>query len=208
MSANIAVIYSGAGLSGVAQAIAGAAQSLSARVRVLRVPEGQGPTDHREATTGDLEWADGIAFGTPFDADGPSPELMRFLEQTEPLGQGDKLYDKVITTFTDEPERFAPNVVVHPIWDLLYQWGAVIVGPRAFELALDAHDRGGDTGGEPGGASLDAPGGVPNDDPGDHSGEDAMPGPRLRTARYRGRRLATLASLMAAERARRLRLEL
>ena len=89
------------------------------------------------------------------------------------------------------------------------------MGPRAFELALDARERGGDAGDDPGGAgddpggaSLDAPGGDPGDDPGDHSREDALLGPRLRTARYRGRRLATLASLMAAERARRLRLEL
>jgi hypothetical protein len=36
----------------------------------------------------------------------------------------------------------------------------------------------------------------------------SLPGPRLRTAHYRGRRLAALAAVLAAERARRARLEL
>jgi NAD(P)H dehydrogenase (quinone) len=185
VSANIAVIYSSAGLCEVAQAIADAAGSMSARVRLLRVPGGEGPSDHPEALLDDLEWADGIAFGTPVGGDRPSPVLMSFLERMEPVGRADKLYDKVVTTFTDEPERFAPDPVVHPIWDPLYQWGAVIVGPRAFELALDARSR-----------------------PGDEAGQGALPGPRLRTARYRGRRLATLAGVLAADRTRRLRLEL
>src|SRR5438477_7519458 len=129
MSANIVVIYSGAELGEVARAIADAAGSLSARVRVLRVPASDGPDDgpstgpgdrasdvpndgtgeHRPATLDDLEWADGIAFGTPFEADRPAAHLMRFIARVQPLGQSDKLYDKVVTTFTDQPERLAPN---------------------------------------------------------------------------------------------------
>jgi NAD(P)H dehydrogenase (quinone) len=185
VTANIAVIYSGAAVCEVAQALAEAAGQLSATVRLLRVPKGDEAGEHPEAALGDLEWADGIAFGTPVGAGRPSAALMRFLERAEPLGRDDKLYDKVVTTFTDEPERFAPDPIVHPIWDALYQWGAVIVGPRAYELALDARARRDD-------ASV--PGG--------------LAGPRLRTARYRGRRLATLAGVLAADRARRMRLEL
>jgi multimeric flavodoxin WrbA len=183
MSANIAVIYSGARLREVAQAVATAAAELSTRVRLLRVPGSEG--NDPEAGTTDLEWADGIAIGTPAGANAPSPELMRFLDQAEPLSQRDRLYDKVITTFTDEPERFAPEPVIHPVWDALYRWGAVIVGPRASELELDARPQRTD---EARGTGLS--------------------GPRLRTAQYRGRRLAELAALIAAEHSRRSRLEL
>jgi NAD(P)H dehydrogenase (quinone) len=183
MSANIAVIYGGAGLRTVAEALAQAAAEQSARVRVVRVPGTDG--EHPESTLADLEWANGIALGTPLQPGAPTPELMSFLQQAEPLSQRDKLYDKVITTFTEEPERFAPESVIHPIWDILYRWGAVIVGPRASELALDARPQ-----------------------PKDAADTTALTGPRLRTAQYRGRRLAGLATLIAAEHSRRSRLEL
>jgi NAD(P)H dehydrogenase (quinone) len=183
MSANVAVIYSAAGLRGVAEAMAEAAAEQSARVRLLRTPGSDG--DDPEASPADLEWADGIALGTPAGPAVPSPELMSFLQQAAPLSQSDKLYDKVITAFTDEPEHFALESVIYPIWDAIYRWGAVIVGPRAVELELDARPHEGDT---PGLAGLSAP--------------------RYRTAQYRGRRLAELAGLMAAERSRRERLEL
>jgi hypothetical protein len=91
----------------------------------------------------------------------------------------------VVSAFTDEPERFAPDAVVHPIYHALYNWGAVIVGPRAFELAFDAKPR-----------------------PQDPESTDTLSGPRLRTANYRGRRLAALAGVLATERSRRERLEL
>jgi hypothetical protein len=87
--------------------------------------------------------------------------------------------------FTDEPEHFAPDSVLHPIYDELYQWGAVIVGPSAFELALDARP-------------TDS---VP-------SSSSTLPVARLRTARYRAARLTRLAGVLADERHRRERLEL
>jgi NAD(P)H dehydrogenase (quinone) len=183
MSANIAVIYNGVGLREVAEAIAAAAAELSARVRLLRVPESDG--EHPEAAPADLEWADGIALGTPARLGYPAPELIRFLDLAEPLSRRDKLYDKVITTFTEEPERFAPESVTHPIWDALYRWGAVIVGPRASELELDARPQ-----------------------RTDEELATGLAGPRLRTAQYRGRRLAELAGLIAAEHSRRSQLEL
>jgi hypothetical protein len=110
---------------------------------------------------------------------------MSFIESTEPLWSSAKLFDKVVSTFTDEPEHFAPDEIVHPIYEALYQWGAVIIGPRAFELAFDARPR--------------------RDDP-ERTG--LLSGPRLRTAHYRGRRLAALAGVLTAERARRAQLEL
>ena len=87
--------------------------------------------------------------------------------------------------FTDEPERFAPDSVLHPIYDALYKWGAVIIGPRAFELALDAR------------ATDSAP-----------TPSSSLPVARLRTARYRAARLTRLAGVLADERHRRERLEL
>lgn len=46
----------------------------------------------------------------------------------------DRLHDKTVTVFTDEPEQFAPDSVLHPIYDALYQQGAVVLGPRALDL--------------------------------------------------------------------------
>jgi NAD(P)H dehydrogenase (quinone) len=187
MRGNIAVIYAGE-LAGVADTFGEAAAHMAARVRVLRVGGGEG--DERagggsRAGLGDLEWADGIAFGTPIGDGAPAALLMRFIASTEPLWSSGRLYDKAVTVFTDEPEHFAPDSVLHPIYDALYQWGAVIIGPRAFELARDAHP-------------TDA---VP-------SPSSALPAARLRTARYRAARLARLAGVLADERHRRERLEL
>lgn len=64
---NIVVMYCG-DLHDVAEAFGEAAEHLSARVRVLRVPgeesEERGGA-HPDVGFGDLEWADGIAVGTP-----------------------------------------------------------------------------------------------------------------------------------------------
>lgn len=187
MSGNIAVIYAG-DLAGMAETFGEAAAHLAARVRLLCVAGDQ--SDERaggdpRADLGDLEWADGIAFGTPIGDGAPAPILMRFIASTEPLWSSGRLYDKAVTVFTDEPEHFAPDSVLHPIYDALYQWGAVIIGPRAFELALDAH------------ASDSVPGRT-----------SPLPAARLRTARYRAARLARLAGVLADERHRRERLEL
>lgn len=186
MSANVAIIYSGADLRAVAEAFAEGARQASTDVRLLRVPGGElGSRAHPDASFGELEWADGIAFGTPISTGRPAAELMGFLESTEPLWSSGKLFDKAVSVFTDEPERFAPDAVVQPLYEALYHWGAVIIGPRGFELAFDAR-------------ALER----------DSQREGSLSGPRWRTAHYRGRRLAALASTLAGERARRMRLEL
>ena len=186
MSANVAITYSGADLRDVAEAFAEGAQEITATVRVRRVPGADvGARAHQEATFGDLEWADGIAFGTPIGLGRPAAELMGFLESTEPLWNSGRLTEKAVSVFTDEPEHFAPDAVVQPLYDALYHWGAVIIGPRAFELQFGAHP-----------AERDS------------EREGSLSGPRWRTAHYRGRRLAALASTLASERARRLSLEL
>lgn len=184
MSANIAVIYAG-DLTEVAQAFGQAAGRLARRVRLLRVGEADGNGNgrgDRTAVLGDLEWADGIAFGTPVGDGDPSPALMRFVRSTAPLWSSGRLYDKAVTVFTDEPEHMAPDSVLHPIYDALYRWGAVIVGPRAFELELDERPLG------------------------PVAKRSSLSAPRLRTAQYRAARLARLAGVLADERQRKERL--
>jgi len=110
---------------------------------------------------------------------------MDFIKDTEPRWSSGTLFDKVVTVFTDEPEHFAADSVVHPIYEALYYWGAVIVGPRARDLAI---------GSQPGRKGRETDG--------------TVSAPRLRTARHRGRRLAVLAGVLRAERARHERLEL
>ena len=182
MSANIVVIYSGA-LRDVAERFGEAAEHLSACVRVLWVPgdeRSEGGSAHPDARFGDLEWADGIAFGTLVGDGHPAAALMGFIEATEPLWNSGWLHDKVVTVFTDEPDHFAPDSVLHSIYDALYHWGAVIVGPRAFELASDAQRRHGvSESGRPLSAS------------------------RLKSAQYRARRVARIAGVLADERERR-----
>jgi len=187
VSANIAIIYSGH-LREVAAAFGEAAEHLSARVRLLRVSGAENDDSsgaYREANFNDLRWADGIAFGTPVGDGHPAAALMAFIEGAEPLWSSGMLDDKVVTIFTDSPEHFAPDSVLHPIYDALYHWGAVIVGPRAFELEFDAQ-RGHEVSESAGSLSAS----------------------RLKGAQYRARRLARIAGLLADERAQRERLEL
>lgn len=187
MSANIAVIYNGE-LREVAAAFGEAAEHLSARVRLLRVSGGKSDDEsgtYRDANFNDLDWADGIAFGTPVGNGQPAAALMGFIEGTEPLWSSGMLYDKVVTVFTDDPEHFAPDSVLHPIYDALYHWGAVIVGPRAFDLSSDAQ----------GGSGVSESGGP-------------LSAARLKGAQYRARRLARIAGILADDRARHERLQL
>jgi NAD(P)H dehydrogenase (quinone) len=181
MSGNIAITYS-TGTDAVAQAFGDAAASLAAQVRILWVPDDEDHErrgSHPTASYDDVRWADGIAFGTPIGDGRPAGALMRFIEGMEPLWSSGWLNDKVVTVFTDRPEQIAPDSVLHPIYDVLYRWGAVIVGPRAIELALDAR---------PGRSALEYP--------------SLLPAARLRTAQYRAARLARLAGVLADERHR------
>jgi NAD(P)H dehydrogenase (quinone) len=190
VSGNIAVIYAG-DLEPVAEAFSEAARHLAARVRLLRLAASDTAAEgapRERAALRDLEWADGIAFGTPIGDGHPARELMRFIESTGRRwshGRLGAMYDKVVTVFTDEPEHMAPDSVLHPIYDALYAWGAVIVGPRGFELELDA---------------------APGDDV--VEGSSPLSASRLRSARHRAFRLARLAGVLAEDHARRGRLQL
>lgn len=187
MSANVAVIYAG-DLGAVAEAFGEAAKRLSAQVRLLTLVNGEHGGNgaiHTRAGLRDLQWADGIAFGTPVGDGAPAPALMSFIEGSEPLWSSGTLYEKAVTVFTDEPEHSAPDTVLHPVYDALYRWGAVIVGPRGFELGLQAPP-----------------------DPLPEARRCVLSGSRLRTAQYRARRLTRVAAVLASDRVRLERLEM
>ena len=57
---------------------------------------GEEPT----ATLADLEWADGIAFGTPTRSGNAAAQLKMFLDEAEELWEQGKLINKVVTAFT------------------------------------------------------------------------------------------------------------
>jgi multimeric flavodoxin WrbA len=162
VSASILIAYSG-DLEEVAEAFAEGARPHSGQIRIAELDVLV--RDEGKAGVRELERSDAVALGTPGDAGAPAAEVMRLLELTEPLWASGRLHDKVVTVFTDRPQLPARDAVIFPIYSALYHWGAVVVGPRDFEL--------------PGGATSDA---------------------RLSAARYRGRRLARLAGVLAAER--------
>jgi NAD(P)H dehydrogenase (quinone) len=188
MSGNIAVIYCDSGdVFAVAEAFAYEAAEIASEVRLLRLPGGESEPAQEaypRPELGDLGWAHGIGFGTPTGDGTPAPELMRFIESARPLWCSGTLSDKATTVFTDEPERMAPESLLHPIYDALYRWGAMIVGPREFEL------------------DHEAPPDVPSDDP------SRLGAVRLSAARYRAFRLARVAGELADDHLRRPRLEL
>jgi NAD(P)H dehydrogenase (quinone) len=188
MSGNVAVIYCDSGdMFAVAEAFAHEAAEIASEVRLLQILRGESAarqSAYPYPELRDLQWADGIGFGTPTGDGAPAPELMRFIETTEALWSSGALSDKATTVFTDEPERMAPESLLHPVYDTLYKWGAMIVGPREFEL-------------EP-----EAPAGVPSDNP------SSLSAARLSAARYRAFRLARVAAELADDHVRRSRLKL
>jgi multimeric flavodoxin WrbA len=188
MSGNIAVIYCDSeDLLAVAVAFADQAAGIASEVRLLQLSTDErapSQSTHPHPQLRDLAWADGIGFGTPTGDGAPAPELMRFIESTKPLWSSGTLSDKATTVFTDEPEQMAPESLLHPIYDTLYNWGAMIIGPREFELDHEARPD------------------APSDNP------SLLSAARLSAARYRAFRLARVAGELADDHVRRSRLEL
>jgi multimeric flavodoxin WrbA len=187
VSGNIAVIYCDSrDLVAVAEAFAYRATEIASDVRLLQLPTVEAAiaeSAHPHPQLRDLEWADGIGFGTPTSDCAPAPQLMNFIESTQPLWSSGTLSDKATTVFTDEPERMTPESLLHPIYDTLHKWGAMIVGPREFELEHEARPD------------------VPSDNP------SSLSAVRLSAARYRAFRLARVAGELADDRVRRSRSE-
>jgi NAD(P)H dehydrogenase (quinone) len=199
---RVAVVYYSAtgNVHGLAEAVGRGAEDAGAEVRLRHVEElasellisqNQYWGRHRSivdeapvATLADLEWADGIAFGTPTRFGNVAAQLKQFLDQAGRLWQEGKLADKVATTFTSsQTPHGGQESTILALNNTLYHWGVVIVplGYTVREVFA--------AGGNPYGTSWTS----------DHSvsGPDEA---ALALARYQGSRLARYAAVVAGAR--------
>lgn len=204
MTARVLVVYYSAtgSVHRLAEAVREGAESAGAEVRLRRVAE-LAPAEaiaansdwlrHRQdtdasvevATLGDLEWADGYAFGTPTRYGAPAAQLKQFLDTAGSLWQEGKLADKPVTAFVSSAERHGgQEATILSLNNVFYHWGSVIVPLGYTDDVVFA------AGGNPYGTSW--PAGFPS----------AMPDEvTLSCARYQGSRLARFAQTLAAHRA-------
>src|ERR687891_1424096 len=141
--------------------------------------------DEPAATLEDLEWADGVAFGTPTRFGNVAAQLKQFMDQAGRLWQEGKLADRVGTSFTASmTDHGGQESTILALNNTLYHWGMVILplGYTASEVF--------NAGGNPYGASYTSGKEV--------RGPDAE---ALAVARYQGQRLARYAMVIAAARA-------
>jgi NAD(P)H dehydrogenase (quinone) len=200
--ARVAVIYYSAtgNVHGLAQAVAEGAEQAGAEVRLrhveelsseLQISQNQYWGRHRSqvaeapvATLDDLEWADGIAFGTPTRFGNVAAQLKQFIDQAGKLWQDGKLADKVATAFTSsQTVHGGQESTILALNNTLYHWGMLIlpVGYTVQEVF--------NAGGNPYGTSFTA--GHTVTGPDEHA---------LAVARYQGQRLASYAAVLAEAR--------
>lgn len=139
---RIAVIYYSAtgNVHALARAVAEGAADEGAEVRLRRVAElreemlisfkqygGRHRSeleDQPEAQLEDIEWADGIAFGTPTRFGNAAAQLKVFLDLAGELWQQGKLIDKVATAFTSaQTEHGGHESKILALNNTLYHWG-------------------------------------------------------------------------------------
>jgi NAD(P)H dehydrogenase (quinone) len=202
MEARVAVIYYSAtgNVHGLAQAVAEGAEEAGAEVRLRHVEElasellisqNQYWGRHRSivdeepvASLADLEWADGIAFGTPTRFGNVAAQLKQFIDQAGRLWQEGKLADKVATSFTSsQTTHGGQESTILALNNTFYHWGMVVlpVGYTVQEVFA--------AGGNPYGASFVSGHRVTGPD--DHA---------LALARYQGQRLARYSAVVGRAR--------
>ena len=139
---RIAVIYYSAtgNVHALARTVAEGAADEGAEVRLRRVAELQEEMlisfkqywgrhrseleDQPEAQLEDIEWADGIAFGTPTRFGNVAAQLKVFLDLAGELWQQGKLIDKVATAFTSaQTEHGGHESTILALNNTLYHWG-------------------------------------------------------------------------------------
>ena len=200
--ARVAVIYYSAtgNVHRLAHAVAEGAEAEAAEVRLRHVEEfasellisqNQHWGRHRSevedepvATLDDLEWADGVAFGTPTRFGNVSAQLKQFMDQAGRLWQEGKLADRVDTAFTASMTAHGgQESTILALNNTLYHWGMLILplGYTASEVF--------NAGGNPYGTSFTSGKAV--------DGPDAK---ALAVAHYQGQRLARYATVVAAAR--------
>lgn len=196
--AKIAIIYysSTGHTHALAKAVAEGAEAGGAETRLRKVRE-LAPDDaidsrpgwraHLDATSevpeaalADLDWADGMVFGTPTRFGLPAAQLKQFLDQTGPLWAQGKLQDKPVSVFggAGNPHGGQESTLL-ALCNTFYHWGSVIVPNGYTDAAFKA------VGGNPYGLSFTATGK-------DHSDE------MLEAARQQGRRIARFAEALRA----------
>jgi NAD(P)H dehydrogenase (quinone) len=199
--AKIAVIYYSAtgNVHALAQAVAEGAETGEAEVRLRQVEEIASEMvisqnqywgrhravvrDQPNATLEDLEWADGVAFGTPTRFGNVAAQLKQFIDQAGRLWQEGRLADKVGTSFTSsQTTHGGQESTILALNNTLYHWGMVIVpvGYTVHEVFA--------SGGNPYGASYTSGERLPG-----RPTDDA-----LAAARAQGARLARYAKVIAA----------
>jgi NAD(P)H dehydrogenase (quinone) len=200
--AAVAVIYYSAtgNVHGLARAVAEGAEQAGAEVRLrhveelaseLMISQNQYWGRHRSqvaeapvATLDDLEWADGVAFGSPTRFGNVAAQLKQFIDQAGRLWQEGKLADKVATAFTSsQTTHGGQESTILALNNTLYHWGMLIL-----PLGYTVHEVFA-AGGNPYGTSF--------------TGGHTVTGPdelALALARYQGQRLARYASVIAEAR--------
>lgn len=147
MNSKIAIIYySATGTTyELARAIEEGAKEAGAEVRFRKVKElapqeaiksNEGWSEHAKktqdvpiATLDDLEWADGIIFGTPTRYGLPTAQLKQFLDQTGPLWSQGKLGNKIVSSFTSASTKHGGHeTTITALNNTFYHWGSIIVG--------------------------------------------------------------------------------
>lgn len=196
---NIAIVYYSAtgNIAAMANAIGEGAASVGAEVRVRQVaetapaeaiasnPKWQAHFDSMAgeplATLDDLEWADGIALGSPTRFGGPASQLKSFLDTTGGLWFKGSLVNTVGTAFTTASTAHGGlESTTLAINNHFYHWGSLIM-PLGYG---DEHVS--KVTGNPYGAShVSRKGSVPDED-------------ALKACFVQGRQLAQVASWIAA----------
>ncbi len=139
-------------------------------------------SDQPEASLEDLEWADGIAFGTPTRFGNMAAQLKMLLDQAGELWQQGKLINKVATSFTSsQTVHGGQESTILALNNTFYHWGSIVL-PLGYTVT---EVFGG--GGNPYGASSTSGTRVGEPD------EDA-----LALARAQGRRLARVAKVIGS----------
>ena len=85
-------------------------------------------TNEPTATLGDLEWADGIAFGTPTRFGNVAAQFKMFLDQAGTLWEEGKLINKVLTSFTaSQTDHGGQESTILALNNTFYHWGAIVL---------------------------------------------------------------------------------
>ncbi len=194
--ANIAVIYySTTGTNhAIAQAVGEGAKAAGADVRVRLVAETLPPEvvaknpawqafvektkDFPKASLDDLDWADGVVFGSPTRFGNVAAQLKGFIDSAGGLWFHGKLANKVYSGFTSTQNLHGGSEsTLLALYQSIHHFGGVIASPGYTDPAVFA------SGGNPYGVSH-------------ATGQDGAPPTEqvLATGRYLGRRVAELAA--------------